>query len=349
MSVPGRTRALVRGARRDDPAPRLLRRVLRSMKLIRAVEEGIAERYGEGLMRCPVHLCTGQEAVPAAVGALLRRGDLVVSTHRSHGHYLAKGGNLGALLAEIYGREGGCCGGRGGSMHLTDPAVGFVGSTSIVGGSIPVGTGCGLALSLGPRRGRVSCVFLGEGATEEGVFYESASFAALRKLPVLFVCENNFFSVYTPLSERQPAGRSIHKMVAGMGVPSAAGDGYDPEAVCRLTARALAHVRAGKGPFFLEFTTYRWREHCGPNFDDELGYRPEDEIRCWQERDPLADLERRLLRRAVLGRPDLERMNRRIGLEVEAGFRFALASPYPDAAGARRGVFAQPLGTREEG
>lgn len=308
--------------------PTLQLRLLRSMKRIRLVEERIAERYGEGKMRCPVHLCTGQEAIAAGVGLALRAADLMVSTHRAHGHYLAKGGDLPRMIAEMYGKATGCASGRGGSMHLIDEAAGFMGSMSILGGTIPVGTGLGLAIQL---RGedRVSCVFLGDGATEEGVFYESLNFALLRRLPVLYVCENNLYSVMSPLSVRQPAGRSIRRMVRGLGLRTGGGDGNDVAEVYRATVRALRSIRRGEGPVFLEFATYRWREHCGPTLDAGPGMRDEREFRLWRERDPIPRHEALLRAAGVADDAALGRLYAEIVAEVDAAFAFAEESPFP--------------------
>ena len=236
--------------------------LLYKMKYIREVEETIAVRYNEQKMRCPTHLCTGQEAVAAAAGMVLREDDFAVSSHRAHGHYLGKGGNLNRMMAEIYGKETGCSHGKGGSMHLIDQEVGFMGSTAIVGGTIPIGVGLALSVQL-KKTDQVSCIFLGDGAVEEGAFYESVNFAVLKKLPVLFLCENNFFSVYSPLHVRQPKGRKIFEMVRGMGVASQHGDGNKIEGVYSMITKCVDQIRVGSGPQFLEFETYRWREHCG--------------------------------------------------------------------------------------
>ena len=177
--------------------------LLFGMLRIRRVEEAIADRYVEQEMRCPTHLCIGQEAIAVGVCDVLERKDKVFSNHRAHGHYLAKGGDLSAMIAELYGRVTGCCGGRGGSMHLIDLDAGVMGTTPIVGGTIPVATGSAWASAL-QKRGEVTVVFFGEGCFEEGVMHESLNFAALHKLPIVFICENNEFSVYTPLSLRQP-------------------------------------------------------------------------------------------------------------------------------------------------
>ena len=258
----------------------------RSMLLVRLAEEEIAARYHEGKMRCPTHLSIGQEAVAAATGAALRNTDLAVSTHRAHAHYLGKGGELKSMIAEIYGKSAGCSKGRGGSMHLVDLRVGFMGSTAIVGNSIPVGVGLGLSLQL-QKKDDIAVVFLGDAAVEEGVFYESANFAVLKKLPVLFICENNLYSVYSPLAVRQPEGRVIHKMVQALGMPGADGDGNDVLECYAKISESVKRIRQGEGPEFLEFYTYRWREHCGPNYDNDIGYRTEAEFLEWKAKDPL--------------------------------------------------------------
>jgi pyruvate dehydrogenase E1 component alpha subunit len=310
------------------------------MKRIRHVEEQIAARYSEWKMRCPTHLSIGQEAVAAAVGKVLRRDDFAVSGHRAHAHYLGKGGNLPAMIAELYGKATGCSRGRGGSMHLIDLSVGFEGSTAIVANSIPIGVGLALAAKL-KETGQISCIYFGDGAVEEGVFYESVNFAAVKKLPVLFLCENNLYSVYTPLHIRQPAGRKIHEMVRGMGVNSCDGDGNNVESIYRITADAVARIRRSDGPQFLEFYTYRHREHCGPNFDNDIGYRSEQEFQQWKERDPIALYEATLLSDGVISRAVIDDIQGRIATEVAEAFAFAEASPFPVAGDAFANVYAQ--------
>jgi len=304
------------------------RELLRCMRLIRQTEETIAERYAEGKMRCPTHLCSGQEAVAAGVCLALNRDDLVVSTHRSHGHYLAKGGDLKRMLAEIHGKATGCSSGKGGSMHLVDRSVGFIGSTAIVGGTIPIGVGLGLSLQL-QQSAQLSCVFFGDGATEEGVFYESLNFALQKKLPVLFICENNLYSVYSPLSVRQPIGRDIYRMVSDLGCPSDKGDGNDVLDVYAKTRSAVAAIRRGEGPCFLEFSTYRWREHCGPHFDNHIGYRSEAEYLQWKERDPIPYFEQQLVEAEVLTPEQVTALEESIQVEIMQAFEFAEQSPFP--------------------
>lgn len=304
--------------------------LLRQMMRIRLVEEAIASRYTvDWKMRCPTHLCVGQEAVAAAVGIALRKDDLMVSTHRAHGHYLAKGGDLKAMLAEIYGKVTGCSRGKGGSMHLVDRSVGFMGSTAIVGGTIPVGVGLGLSIKLN-QTDQVSCVFLGDGAIEEGVFYESVNFAVLKQLPVLFICENNLYSVYSPLSVRQPAGRSISRMVEGLGCCSDVGDGNNALEVYSKVNSAIKRIRAGKGPQFLEFTTYRWLEHCGPNYDNDIGYRTEEEFLAWKDKDPIVLQTKKLAAEGSLGTEEIEEMKMQLRVEIDDAFAFAASSDFPE-------------------
>ncbi|MEE9910683.1 MAG: thiamine pyrophosphate-dependent dehydrogenase E1 component subunit alpha [Deltaproteobacteria bacterium] len=298
------------------------------MLRIRMVEEAIAARYQEQEMRCPVHLCIGQEAIAVGVCENLSKRDYVMSTHRSHGHYLAKGGDLRALLAEIYGKAAGCSRGIGGSQHLVDLDAGFLGSTPIVGGIIPIAVGTALGSSM-KGEDRVSVVFMGDAATETGAFSECLNFASLKKLPVVFVCENNFFSVYSPLSVRQPARRNNALLAESYGIYADHGDGNNMLEIYEKAAGALKHVRRGGGPVYLEFATYRWREHCGPDFDHHLGYRTESEYQEWRGRCPLQHLEASLKNDGVIADDDIKAMRREISAEIDAAFQFAIASPFP--------------------
>ncbi|MFQ5737786.1 MAG: thiamine pyrophosphate-dependent dehydrogenase E1 component subunit alpha [Acidobacteriota bacterium] len=306
----------------------VLKRLYAQMLRIRRVEEKIAELYPQQEIRCPVHLCIGQEAIAAGVCDNLSARDYVLSGHRSHGHYLAKGGSLDAMMAELYGKVTGCCQGKGGSMHLSDPSAGFLGSAPIVGSTIPIAVGTALASKM---RGedRVTAVFFGEGATEEGVFSESINFAVLKSLPVLFVCENNFYSVYSPLTVRQPPGRELHRLVRGYGLESFRGDGNNVVRVHGLAAGAVRRARGGEGPTFLELKTYRWREHCGPDYDHHLGYRSQEEFMQWKRNCPLARARKRLLARRVLSREEMDSMVARVDEEIRRAVCFAQQSPFP--------------------
>ena len=313
-----------------------LRQAYRDMLRIRLVEEEIAARYGQEKMRCPVHLSIGQEAVSVGVSRQLRASDQVVSTHRCHAHYLAKGGDLVAMLGELMGKEIGCCGGRGGSMHLFDPAAGVLLSLPIVAASIPVGVGAALAMQ---QRGKsdVAVIYIGDASLEEGVYHESANFAALHSLPAIFVCENNLYSVYTPLRERQPA-RPLLELGRAHGMPAEAVDGNDIEAVMRVTAVAVDRARGGNGPSFIQADTYRWREHCGPNFDNHIGYRTEAEFQEWRARDPLVRLQRKLAGR--LPPADEQRMRQELAAEIAAAFRVAEEAPSPSPATIAARIYA---------
>ena len=261
-------------------------KLFESMLRIRLVEESIANKYSEQKMRCPTHLSIGQEAIAVGACANLTSQDQVLSTHRAHAHYLAKGGCLNSMMAEIYGKASGCSKGMGGSMHLIDTSVGFMGSTAIVGNTIPVAVGLALEKKL-TRKKSIACVFFGDGATEEGAFYESVNFAIIHSLPILFICENNLYSVYSGLEVRQPVDRKIYKMVRAMGISAQHGNGNDVEEVARKVKHAKTMILKSGGPQFLEFDTYRWREHCGPNFDNNIGYREESEFLKWKKKDPL--------------------------------------------------------------
>lgn len=296
----------------------------KSMLRIRMVEEEIASRYSEWKMRCPTHLSIGQEGVAAGIGMLLRDDDFVVSTHRSHAHYLGKGGDLKRMIAELYGKETGCSGGRGGSMHLIDESVGFKGSTAIVGNTMPIGVGLALSIQLNGGD-QISCIYIGDGSTEEGVFYESVNFAAVRGLPVLFLCENNFYSVYSSLSVRQPKNRKIHKMVESLGIESHSGDGNNADDVCCLGKEAIDKIRQTGQPQFLEFSTYRWREHCGPNFDNDIGYRSVEEFEVWKKKDPLLFLQNMLNIDEVKN----NKIKEVIKNEINDAFEFAESSAFP--------------------
>ncbi|MDA1076991.1 MAG: thiamine pyrophosphate-dependent dehydrogenase E1 component subunit alpha, partial [Proteobacteria bacterium] len=298
----------------------------------------IADRYVEQEMRCPTHLCIGQEAIAVGVCDVLERKDKVFSNHRAHGHYLAKGGDLSAMIAELYGRVTGCCGGRGGSMHLIDLDAGVMGTTPIVGGTIPVATGSAWASAL-QKRGEVTVVFFGEGCFEEGVMHESLNFAALHKLPIVFICENNEFSVYTPLSLRQPQ-RPIHTLAAAHGLTAAAGDGNDVDAVRALAKQAISAARAGQGPQFLELSTFRWREHCGPNFDHELNYRPAADIEAGMADCPI---ERYKTSMTVQGKDVVSlvaKLESQLRREIDAAFAFSDQSANPLPSAAREKLYA---------
>ena len=295
---------------------------------VRLIEERIRKLYAEQEMRCPTHFSIGQEAVAVGVCTHLKQEELITSAHRSHAHYLAKGGDLKAMLAELYGKATGCAAGKGGSMHLIDLAAGFLGAVPIVGSTIPIGVGAALASVLQDSP-VLSVIFFGDAATEAGVFHESLNIAALYKLPVVMVCENNLYSVLSPLSVRKPKDREIVQLAQGHGVFNGQADGNDADAVYALAGEAIEHARAGRGPAFLELETYRWLEHCGPLDDRHLGYRPPGEYEAWIARDPLRLYAERLRERGLVTPVDLEAMAREIGAEIDDAVTFAKSSPFP--------------------
>jgi len=304
----------------------------REMLRIRLIEESIAARYHEQKMRCPVHLSIGQEAVAVGVCKAALQTDYLISNHRAHAHYLAKGGSLKQMMAEIYGKSTGCCLGRGGSMHLVDRSVGMYGSTPIVGGSLPVGVGLAFATKL-KKESDITLIFFGEGSTEEGVFGESLNFAALKNLPVLFICENNLYSVYSPLNVRQPTERDRAAIATAHGIQAETGNGNDVEEVYNITSKAITSIRNGNGPVFLEFDTYRHREHCGPNFDNDIGYRTEEEFFLWEKKCPIKNQELKI-------NADLDTIRSSILTEIEEAFTFAEESPYPTFDIEKEGAYA---------
>ncbi len=318
--------------------PERLLNLYRSMTRIRMVEEEIAKRYSEQEMRCPVHLSIGQEAAAVGACAALDVQDQIVSTHRCHSHYLAKGGDLDAMIAEIHGKAAGCCGGRGGSMHLFDPAAGVLASVPIVASSIPLAVGAALAFR---QRGEdnVALAFLGDGSIEEGVFHESANLASLFRLPVVFFAENNLFSVYTHIRDRQPA-RPLADVAKAHAMAADHVDGNRVVEVFKATEAAVQRARSGNGPTLIIADTYRWREHCGPNYDNDIGYRSEADFEAWKGRCPVAGFKKHLIDQGVLDAKTQGAMDKEIAAEIEAAFEFAKSAPFPDPATAGDRVYA---------
>ena len=314
----------------------MLKNIYHTMKRIRLVEERIAFEYPKNEIRCPTHLSIGQEAVPTALSILLRNRDLAVSTHRGHAHYLSKGGSLKKMIAELYGKSTGCSGGKGGSMHLIDKAAGFMGTSAIVGNSIPIGVGLGLSIKL-RKEPFLACIYLGDGAAEEGSFYESLNFSVLKNLPVLFICENNLYSVYSPLSKRQPKGRKIYSLAQAIGANTAHCDGNNVFEAINSLKKIIEEIRTGdKKTWFIEFDTYRWREHCGYQFDNDIGYRTEDEFEKWKSKDPL-----KLVENFSSNVIDIKKIEDIINLEINEAFQEAKKAPFPKSEEAFRPIFAK--------
>ncbi len=301
--------------------PAEIERLYRSLCRIRRVEEEIARLYPSDAIRSPVHLSIGQEAVSVGVIDGLKPDDVVAASYRSHAAYLAKGGDLKAMIAELYGRDTGCARGRGGSMHLIGQDCHLMGTSAVVGTHIPLAAGQALALKR-EGRGRVVAVFFGDGATEEGVFHETLNFAALHRLPLLFVCENNFYAIHSPLETRW-ATRRLCERVATYGMPAHQIPDGDIFRIRTLTLETVSAMRQGAGPAFLECHTYRWREHVGPAEDFAAGYRSGAEAQPWHDNDQVDVVGRLLEPSARAG------IDREISLEIAEAVAFAEASPFP--------------------
>jgi pyruvate dehydrogenase E1 component alpha subunit len=302
--------------------------MLREMMRIRTAEETLADLYREQEMRTPTHFSIGQEAVAVGVCAALNLDDVVYSGHRCHAHYLAKGGKLGPMVAELYGKETGTAHGRGGSVHLSAPEVGFIASSAILGQTMAVATGSAWAFAMDGSK-RVAVCFFGDGAIEEGIFHETLNFASIKHLPVVFVCENNGYSTHTPLEVRQPHGTTIWERAQSYKIPSKFEDGNDIFAVRRAADEAVEWARAGNGPYFLEFATYRWREHVGPNWDYDAGYRTKAEVDGWIERCPIKRAEREFAAAGICSGEQIEAWQQELQAEVDQAVADAKAAPFP--------------------
>jgi pyruvate dehydrogenase E1 component alpha subunit len=311
----------------------------RAMLRIRRIEEEIERRYHQDQMKTPIHLVIGQEAAAVGCCAALRETDLVYTSHRTHGAYLAKGGDLGRMLCEMHCRINGCVGSRGGSMHLIDRSVGMAGTSAIVGGAVPIATGAALAAKM-KQDDRVVVVFMGDATTEEGVTAESLNFAALKTLPVIFFCENNFYSVQSPLSARQPP-REIRAWAEAHGMPAVSVDGVNVLAVNAAVRDAVARARAGGGPTFVEVAVYRFRAHGGAGDDSKTGYRTEAERIAWEAVDPIPLFGEYLMRSANLDSAAIQKMEHEIAAEIASAFELALASPNPTEENLYRHVYAE--------
>lgn len=302
--------------------------MLRGMMRIRIAEESLADLYQEQEMRTPTHFSIGQEGVAVGVCSALERDDVVYSGHRCHAQYLAKGGALEPMVAELYGKQTGTAHGRGGSVHLSEPDVGFIASSAILGQTMAVAAGSAWAFKMDGSR-RVAVCFFGDGAIEEGIFHETLNFASIKQLPVIFVCENNGYSTHTPLDVRQPRGVTIWERARSYQIASSFADGNDVFAVRRAAEAAVAWARAGNGPYFLEFRTYRWREHVGPNWDYEAGYRTKAEVDAWIERCPIKAATRAVLAAGLSTEGEIDQWRQAIQREVDAAVHAAKAAPFP--------------------
>ncbi|MFC1548354.1 thiamine pyrophosphate-dependent dehydrogenase E1 component subunit alpha [Candidatus Omnitrophota bacterium] len=307
-----------------------LKSLYETMVRIRLCEESLVGPILNGEIRCPVHLYSGEEAVATGVCAALDEKDYVFGTHRSHGHFLAKGGGACEMIAEIYGKITGCAGGRGGSMHLIDPEKGMMGAAPIVAGTIPLALGAALASSIRKDK-RITVSFFGDGATGEGVLYECLNFAALKKLPLIFACENNLYSTHLPIDEIRP-NRDVFRIGEPFGIECHRVDGNDVVDVYETVKGAVEKCRNGRGPVFIEFLTYRLRGHVGPDDNIQgthMDIRSEEEIERWRKRDPITRFEKFLDKNKILSEEDFHVIKAEITREVKGAHDFALKSSCP--------------------
>ena len=313
--------------------------LFRSMLSIRRSQEALIEEYHPAdEMRCPVHFCVGQEAPAAGVCLALRPDDFALTGHRSHGYLLAKGGSMKGLFAELYGKSTGNNSGMAGSMEICDESVNFYSGT-ILSGTLPIALGTAQSSQI---RGddRVTLAVFGDGGADEGVVYEVLNYAALKQLPMIFVCENNQYSVYSHQSKRQGicdiAGRA-----RAFGIPSRRMEGNDVLAVYRATQRAVSKARKGQGPSFLELDTYRWCSHVGPENDDNFDYRSMEELAKWQRNCPIEDLKQKLITAGILDESQVIEIERDVIAEIEEAFSFAKTSPFPAARALYNNIFSE--------
>ncbi len=320
-----------------EATPEILLDIYRRMVRIRIFEEEAGKLMEAGKIPGALHLYVGEEAVAAGVMVHLRDTDQITSTHRGHGHLVAKGGDLRKMYAELYGRATGYCKGKGGSMHISDLDLGMLGANGIVGAGPPIAIGAAFS---NQYRGTddVTCCFFGDGASNEGTLHEAANMAALYRLPVIFVCENNGFGEFTR-QERHQAVRDIADRAAGYGMPGVVADGMDAVAVFESAGEAIARARRGEGPTFLEYKTYRYFDHVGIR-GMGVSYREDSEVLAWRQRDPIVTLEARLAEEGILSPEAAASVHEIVRAEVQEAIAFAEASPFPDPSALYEDVYS---------
>ncbi len=312
----------------------LYKKILR----IRLIETAIAENYSKQKMRCPVHLSIGQESVAVSICSNLKKSDVVVTAHRSHAHYLAKGGSLNKMISELHGKVTGSAKGRGGSMHLIDKNSNINAAVPIVGSTLPIGVGIAWANKL-KKNQRIVVIFFGDGATEEGTFLESIDFASLFNLKILFVCENNNYSVYSSLKKRQSKFRSISKLANSVGIKSTQLKNHDTINLFQSAKKIIKKIIKSSRPHLIEVNTFRYLEHCGPNNDDYLNYRDKNEITSWLKKDQILSLENLLSRKKILNENKKKKIIRSINSDIKKAFKFAETSSYPNKKDLMRYIY----------
>ncbi len=307
----------------------------RTMLAIRFFEEKVFELYAQNLVPGTIHLYLGEEAVAVGVCSVLRKDDYITSTHRGHGHCIAKGAELKRIMAEILGKKTGYCKGKGGSMHIADFKIGMLGATAVVGAGIPIAVGAGLSVKLNKTDQVVAC-FFGEGASNQGTFHEGINMASIWKLPVVFVCENNLYAMGTRQS-RAMAIENIADRAVAYGIPGMVVDGNDVLAVYESTQKAVERARKGEGPTLIECKTYRQKGHSRV---DPAKYRPKEEVNQWLTKDPIKRFREKLLQTNVLTKVEIQQIEKEVSAEIEEAVKFAMDSPYPAPEEALEDVYA---------
>ncbi len=321
----------------DEISNEILLDLHRRMVRIRHFEETAGKMMEDGKIPGALHLYVGEEAVASGIMAHLSNDDQITSTHRGHGHLIAKGGEFDRMFAELFGRATGYCKGKGGSMHISNMELGMLGANGIVGGGPPIAMGAAFSNKF-RKTNHVACCFFGDGASNEGSFHEAANMAALYKLPALFVCENNGYGEYTAQANHQ-AIVDVADRAPGYGMPGVVVDGMDVIAVYEAAGEAIARARAGEGPTLLECKTYRYFDHVGVR-GMGLSYRTDEEVEEWRKKDPIDQFEARLAEQGVLSAADAQAVHDEVMADVDAAIKFAEESPYPDADAILEDVYA---------
>ena len=302
-------------------------RHIEHMLIIRYAEEKISEEVVSGKIKCPCHLGIGQEAIAVGIASYLRKTDKVFGAHRSHSHFLAMNQNVYSLFAETLGRIDGCSNGLGGSMHLIDQENGFYGSVPIVGATIPIATGAALSIKL-DKTDNLAVSYFGDGAVEEGVFHESMNLARVNNLPILFVCENNLFASHMHILERQPTLSTIRYADAHH-IPALLVDGNDIASMHEAAKIATEHIRSGKGPYFIECVTYRWKGHVGPSDDNDVGLQRSEVLQVWKKRDPIKRIVDSMIKDGEITEQEFEDTQSKIRNSINDAWLRAESSPFP--------------------
>lgn len=321
----------------DEISNEILLDLHRRMVRIRHFEETAGKMMEDGKIPGALHLYVGEEAVASGIMAHLSNDDQITSTHRGHGHLIAKGGEFDRMFAELFGRATGYCKGKGGSMHISNMELGMLGANGIVGGGPPIAMGAAFSNKFRKTK-HVACCFFGDGASNEGSFHEAANMAALYKLPAIFVCENNGYGEYTAQANHQ-AIVDVADRAPGYGMPGVVVDGMDVIAVYEAAGEAIARARAGEGPTLLECKTYRYFDHVGVR-GMGLSYRTDEEVEEWRKKDPIDQFEARLAEQGVLSAEDAQVVHDEVMADIDAAIKFAEESPYPDADAILEDVYA---------